>query len=250
MLSNERDFREQYHIFHGFESKLEDSFDRCSHLKAPNKVPEALSDSWTVSVSHYIEEMIKLSAHILKPVEEAIGLPGAFEISKNGSSYSLLKMINYLPVTKKKNALRMGAPPHIDWSWLTIVMQDGNPGLSLLMPDGTWHEFTLSSQCFLVFAGELLELSSRRRFRAQPHKVTMHEGIESRISAPFFYSPDLDSSIKLACDSLVASRVNEPAEHIHRVFKTEEVHGDFHFGASELMRKQYFRWCEQMECCN
>lgn len=244
LLKNDRDYREQFHLFYGFSNPVVES-DHLSYLKSPNKIPRALSGDWGIYVHEYFDAMVELAECILAPVEEYICLPGCFNVSSSSSSYSLIKMINYLPVHSDK---RLGTPPHIDWSWLTIVAQDTNPGLSLKMSEGQWQDFILDEQSYLVLAGELLELSTSSQIKAVPHKVVMQEGVNERLSAPFFYSPDLNASVKVA-SNLQFKKSNDDDEHIHRVFDRQEVHGEFHFGASELMRKRYKRWCQRMDCC-
>lgn len=249
-LQNDRDHREQFHLFSNFDCQYRDDSYPCSRLKYPNLVPEALSDQWKATVSSYMEEMNDIARSILDLIASENGFNDQFGASSGPLSYCLLKFINYFP-NPDQLSRGTGTPPHIDWSLITIVLRQNAPGFFLKLDE--WVELggddASRNDCFLIMVGELLEIISGGRFKAAPHKVTLPKHVKSRVSLPYFYAPDLDSTIKIGnqFDNVIGSDCDE---HIHRVTKPAEISGDFHFGGTELNRKLLGRWCHDVTCCN
>ncbi len=239
-LASERDFREQFHLFIGFHKD-----DHVSDLKAPNVCPSSLaspSSPWSECVSEHMEFMQELGESFLNALMDQ-----EWHRGQGSQSYSLLKMIKY---SRTGFGARSGTPPHIDWSYLTLVCQDSNPGLEILDSAGTWETIKLEPDSLLVIVGELLELASAGRYPAVPHRFKITEALQERVSAPFFLSPDLDQVVPWTEKTDGHERnLAESVEHVHRVFAPGEVSGPIQFGASEVNRKVAGRWCYRPGCC-
>ena len=77
---------------------------------------------------------------------------------------------------------------HTDYGWLTLILAD-EPGLQV-WTGADWAEVPPQPNAFLVNAGDMLDLFSRGRMRATPHRVM---SVRDRVSVPFFLHPNFDA---------------------------------------------------------
>lgn len=237
-LKSQRDAREQFHIYAGGEMKPGD-------FRAPNRVPEGLSPDAKKSLVAYLEEMHSLGAFLSSIYSGPVFPKDAYD-----SSYCLLKLIKYCGITTGSDSSSVtGTPAHADWSWITIVSQDPVEGLQLSTSDGYWQDVVTEPGDLLVLAGELLSLATREAIRPASHRVVVPDIVEERVSAPFFYTPLLTSLLKPGPTSCQSQRRGRESEHIHRVFRPEEVEGEISFLSAERFRKLDNRWCYHPACC-
>ena len=128
-------------------------------------------------------------------------------------------------------ARRPGVAAHVDFSWVTLLLQDATGGLEVCTPAGEWMEAPFISGTLLVNLGEILQFATGGLYQATPHRVTTAE--RDRISLPFFLNPALDSVISPV----------EPGAHVHRVLRAAPLQ----FGEEEWKRKGLGVWCAA--CC-
>lgn len=255
VLKNDRDWREQYHLLmnqgESIGKSTGKSIARYEALKSAPLLPSSLPSEWIESVELYISTCHDLVHNLFTILTNSLDDSIDSGSSHGEHSYSLLKLINYLEPSLVTE--RLGTPPHIDWSWLTLVTQDRAPGLMIMSCHGDWIDVSIEEDCFIVLVGELLEVATSGIYRAAPHRVILPTEVRSRLSAPFFFCPDLSSTVQVAMKARSfnpqPSFYQDEPEHIHRVFDCQEVDGDFHFGASEYNRKVLGRWCYRADCC-
>jgi isopenicillin N synthase-like dioxygenase len=101
-----------------------------------------------------------------------------------------MKLIRY-PQTRPGER---GVGVHKDSGFLTLLLQDGNPGLEAQGNDDRWYPVDPLPQSLVVNTGELLQLLTQNYFIATPHRVVNRLPRE-RFSAAFFYSPDLTTRL-------------------------------------------------------
>jgi isopenicillin N synthase-like dioxygenase len=126
---------------------------------------------------------------------------------------------------------RPGVAAHVDFSWVTLLLQDGTGGLEVCTPEGEWMAAEPRPGTLLVNLGEILQFATGGYYQATPHRVTT--GARARVSMPFFLNPSLDTVV----------RPVETGAHVHRVLRPEGLH----FGEEEWRRKGMGIWCA--ECC-
>jgi isopenicillin N synthase-like dioxygenase len=153
--------------------------------------------------------------------------------------YLLLKLIHYR--SSGDGAPRSGVAPHVDFSWITLVLQDETGGLEIRGLDGTWKPVSGVPGTLLANVGEILEFATGGACRATPHRVV--SGVRSRVSLPFFLNPGLDTRIEPVLPPL--PKESDP-EHVHRVFSRPRV-APFVYGDEEWQRKGLGKYCEL--CC-
>lgn len=212
-MRNERDWREQIHF--GREEAAVAGGADYQRLRGPNLWPEV--PGWREAVLGVMRDLETVGRAVL-------GRLGAF-LPEEEAAYLLLKMIRY-----NEGAARPGVAAHVDFSWITLLIQDATGGLEICTPDGEWVAATPRAGRLVVNVGEVLQFATGGYYQATPHRVTT--GGAARISLPFFLNPGLER---------VVERVE--GNHVHRVL----MDAPMHFGEAEWKRKGLGVWCAG--CC-
>ena len=243
-MRNERDWREQLHLGRecaavaGGETATEEFW----RLQGPNLWPD--DAGWRAVVSGYVDAAAALGESILRVLAPIIdgGAASAGRACFEGvgrRGYLVAKLIGY-HAQPAVDAVRSGVAPHVDFSWVTINLQD-SAGLEVRRPDGAWAPVEVTPGVVWVHAGELLDHLSGGRWQATPHRVINRSHHRTRVSVPVFVNPSLDAMVPVWQRTAPARPVSE--EHVHRVLDPLRVRTPFHFGAAEWRRKARGVWC-------
>jgi len=129
-----------------------------------------------------------LAEGLLGAIGQALGLqPGYFAQRYQGENKTL-RFLHYPP--QHGGDLAAGAGAHTDYGSLTLLWQDGNPGLEVRAADGAWLPVPADPDAVVVNIGDLLEHWSNGRFRSTLHRVRPLQPQHSRYAIAFFSDPD------------------------------------------------------------
>jgi isopenicillin N synthase-like dioxygenase len=81
----------------------------------------------------------------------------------------------------------LGVNHHTDAGALTLLLQDGVPGLEVHR-DGQWHLVEPRPDALVINIGDIVQVWSNDRYRAALHRVRASSD-RARFSAPFFFNP-------------------------------------------------------------
>jgi isopenicillin N synthase-like dioxygenase len=234
-MRNERDWREQIHL--GGEQESDAREPQYLLLRGPNLWPA--DPAFRAAVTRYIEVVAAAGEHILATIANGLGFgPDVFgAIAKDG--YHLLKLICYW-AQREQQAARTGVAAHVDFSYLTLTLQDA-PGLEVRRPDGAWMEIEPLAGAWWVHPGELLEFATFGLYAATPHRVLNRSHDRTRLSMPFFVNPPLSATVPRL--RTVGSEQRHSTEHVHHVLRSDANTEPFVFGEAEWRRKGVNRWC-------
>jgi isopenicillin N synthase-like dioxygenase len=238
VLHNERDYREQLHLGTELPSAGDDPV--FLKLQGPNLWPA--DPSWKATFSEYLADVAAVGIDILRVVARSLALSGNYFDELVRDAYLLMKLICYHP-QRQPASPRPGVAAHVDFSWLTLTLQDEIGGLELRRPDGVWTRAEPLPGTVLVHVGELLHFITRGRYAATPHRVINPSSARSRISIPIFLNPGLRARIE-ACVSTSETTAAD-AEHVHRVLRLDAPQRPFVFGEAEWKRKGENVWCAE-----
>jgi len=216
-MKNERDWREQIHF--GREEPARMAGQPYDALRGPNLWPEDLS--WGEGVLTLLHDLEQAGRDVLAEL-------GPF-LPAEEAPYLLLKMIHYH--ASPGGLARPGVAAHVDFSWITLLLQDEAGGLEVRTPNGEWVAVPPVEGTLVVNIGEVLQFATGGLYQATPHRVTT--GDRMRLSMPFFLNPSLDRVVTPLAED----------EHIHRVLGQAPLH----FGEEEWKRKGQGKWCGA--CC-
>ena len=240
-MHNERDWREQIHF--GREVAGGAGGEQFGCLEGPNLWPGDVA--WRERMLAYLAAVEGLGQRVLSLIAESLGLPAQAFASEH-EPYLLMKLICYHAQPDAQRP-RQGVAAHLDFSWVTLTLQDGTGGLEVQDPEGTWIPVVPVPGAWLVNIGELLQFATRGAFVATPHRVVNPSTQRSRISIPMFLNPGLRAMVAPLEVPEVALCAAEPLPHVHHVLDPAAPRTPFVFGEAEWRRKGQNVWCRQ--CC-
>src|SRR6266498_4700151 len=144
----------------------------------------------------YIAAMTDLSADIMRLFALALDLPREFFDTKFDNHVSLI-IANYYYAMPKPEVLRRER--HTDWGSLTVLyIEDEQSGLQDSRGEDDWVDVPSIPGSFVVNIGDLMVFWTSGRWASTVHRVVnpLEPAASSRISIPFFYLPNHDTSIE------------------------------------------------------
>ena len=150
------------------------------------------------TITQYIDSMTQLGLQIMLAISEGLGISSEHLSSgfdpNSDDAYAMLRLLHY-PPTHNDDEQKFGVGPHVDAGCLVFLLQDDVGGLQVQNHAGDWIDAPPREDTFIVNIGEMLQLWTSHYFKATPHRVMNHHD-KFRISAPFFFEPNLSTVIK------------------------------------------------------
>lgn len=178
-------------------------------LCEPTPLPSAaLLPGWQDAVADYYRGMEATGQALMRALARGLGLAEDWFDDAFRGGISTLRLIQYPPrpdeelqqlppeqlwVEHNGEQYQVVGKAHVDSGLVTLLAQDGVPGLQARSHDGTWCDVPPTEGTLAVNFGKLLERWSGGRIRATEHRV-LGSGRE-RHSIPFFYEPHVDAEI-------------------------------------------------------
>lgn len=234
-MHNERDYREQVHF--GREREPVAGVEPFWRLRGPNLWPA--DTAWRERCVAHLDAVEQVGIRLLAKVAAALGLDHRPWLGTD--PYVLGKYIGYHAQPGAGGTPRRGVAAHLDFSLVTLTLQDDVGGLETRRPDGRWLPVPAGSGVLLVVVGELLQFVTGDRLVATPHRVVNPSATRMRCSIPVFVNPSLDTVLRRGPGS-VPLRATD-GEHVHAVLDAAAMPVSLHFGAAEWARKGENVWC-------
>lgn len=236
-MHNARDWREQIHF--GPEQPRSTESASWTRLEGPNLWPA--DPAWRDRMRAYLAAVDDLGQRLLSLVAQGLGLP-ADAFASEHPPYLLMKLIAYHPQADAR-PLRSGVAAHLDFSWVTLTLQDDTGGLEVMDPEGCWFPVHPVPGSWLVNVGELLQFATRGALVATPHRVLNPSSSRSRVSIPVFINPGLRARVAPLDLPELALPDTHGRPHVHHVLDPAAPRQAFVFGPAEWRRKGENRWC-------
>jgi isopenicillin N synthase-like dioxygenase len=241
-MKNERDWREQLHL--GAEREALGEKPAFLRLEGPNLWPA--DAAWHERMLRYLSAGVEVGQEVLANVAASLGVgPTAFADKPGLDAYLVMKLICY-HAQPEIDKCRPGVAAHVDFSWITLTLQDDTGGLEIRVPDGRWITVEPEPGTLLVHVGEILAFATNGRFSATPHRVINRQSDRSRVSIPLFLNPSLHTVVEVISrlSSGEGRRILDDS-HVHRVITSATPGHPVHFGAAEWRRKGLNVWCTE-----
>ncbi len=191
----QRDWREQLDF--GVERPAipqTDNLPPWSRLQGPNLWPAGLPHLRT-AVLRWQETVSAVTIRLLQAFALSLEQPeDVFARIYGDAPNHRMKIVRYPGRDATQDEQGVGA--HKDGGFLTLLLQDENPGLQVEYA-GVWVNVEPVEGTLVVNIGELLELASNGYLRATNHRVVTPPAGRERYSVPFFFGARLDATIPL-----------------------------------------------------
>lgn len=247
-MHNERDHREQIHVGRERAPATAAQLAAAPHwrLQGPNLWPD--DAGFRQRTLAYVDAVEGVGVRLLQKLAVALGLDASAWLGDD--PYVLGKGIGYHAQPHAGAALR-GVAAHLDFSLVTLTLQDDVGGLEVRHPSGPWLPVPGRPATWLVNLGELLQYASGNRLQATPHRVVNPSLARTRCSFPVFVNPSLATVLHCSLPVLAPRLVNHPpgaADHVHAVLDPAAPEASLAFGPAEWRRKGENVWCRA--CCS
>ena len=135
-----------------------------------------------------------LGTRVLRALALHIGLAEDFFADKTQFGNSILRPIDYPPITTDDIPnVRAGA--HEDINFITLLVGASAAGLEVLTREGQWLPITTEGDAIVVNIGDMLQRLTNHVYPSTTHRVTNPQGEQARqprYSVPFFLHPNPD----------------------------------------------------------
>lgn len=241
-MHNERDHREQIHFGRELPA-VPAGAEQFWRLQGPNLWPD--DPAWRRRVLAYMAAVEQLGHRLLARLATALELDPASLLGPD--PYVLMKCIGYHR-QDVGHGLRRGVAAHLDFSLVTLTLQDDTGGLAIRSPDGSWQKAPPHRGAWLATVGELLQFATGDRVVATPHRVVNPSLQHQRCSVPVFVNPSLATTLRRELPRVAGSGSGRPGpegveEHVHAVLDPASTGPSLHYGAAEWRRKGENLWC-------
>jgi isopenicillin N synthase-like dioxygenase len=178
-------------------------------LCEPTPLPdEGQLPGWRALAADYYAAMERLCQSLMHAIARSLALPENFFDAAFERGLSTLRLLRYPPRSADDLARcqdeglwtvhagqrrHLAGAAHTDSGFLTVLAQDGVPGLQARTAGGDWIDVPALEQGLAVNFGQVLERWSGGRIRATEHRVLGAEQV--RCSIPFFYEARADACI-------------------------------------------------------
>jgi isopenicillin N synthase-like dioxygenase len=178
-------------------------------LREPTPLPEdALLPGWRGAIAAYYLGMESVCVALMQSIARSLALEERFFDNSFRLGLSTLRLLRY-PVRSPQDLAACEDPgiwvsregerqyvvgaAHTDSGFVTLLAQDGVPGLQARSHGAAWVDVQPDDQALAVNFGQVLERWSGGRIKATEHRV-VGTGQE-RYSIPFFYEARADAEI-------------------------------------------------------
>lgn len=222
-LSGDLNKCESYSIVGNYDSNVK----RLNYQYAFDNFTVSRPKGFSALLGEYYKTMESLAGLLMDGYECSLGLPAGTVQQFTQHPGSFLRVQHYSSNNLPAKTQEVGIPGHTDFQWLTIILQDHNPGLQIEVDD-IWYNIKPQDGCFIVLVDDQATLWTNGRLRACPHRVINTSGVE-RYSLIFLYSVDHEKKVAVVpAHNITKELPNKyfiPGEYIAQ--RRRETFGDY-----------------------
>ncbi|HEX5788785.1 MAG TPA: 2OG-Fe(II) oxygenase family protein [Woeseiaceae bacterium] len=188
LTKNVRDWKEVFDYGPGDGGQLEPRW--------PDGLP-----GFRTAVERYSDACESLAFRLLGALAANLGADAAELARAFAPAHTSFLRLNHYPVCPvpaapagltTTTAGHVGVNYHTDAGVLTLLLQDGQPGLEVYR-DGCWYPIDPLAGALVVNIGDIVQVWSNDMYRAAMHRALVNP-VHARYSAPYFFNPDYRSN--------------------------------------------------------
>ncbi|VAI87469.1 unnamed protein product [Triticum turgidum subsp. durum] len=179
--------------------------------------PDSPADLREVA-AEYASANRRVFVEVVEAALEAMGVGGGDGVMEElATAGSHMMTVNCYPACPQPE-LTLGMPPHSDYGFLTLVLQDDVEGLQV-MHGGEWLTVDPVPGSFVVNVGDHFEIYSNGRYKSVLHRVGVNS-TRPRISVASFHSVGAERVVGPAAELLDQGRGGQPRRYMDTDFAT------------------------------
>ena len=159
-------------------------------LHGPNQWPELAG--WQDTMQAYYDACAALSRQLMQAFALSLGLEDSHFDADLSLPMATLGPLYYPPRPQDEAILSAGA--HTDFGCLTLLAQDGVPGLEVQDSQGAWHIVPPRADTLVVNIGDMLARWTNDLYASTRHRV-VNRTDQARYSMAFFFDPDPEADL-------------------------------------------------------
>lgn len=140
-----------------------------------------------VQMEGYQAAMIALGRHLMGLIAQSVDLDYEYFADGLREPQCGVRILRYPPQPETASGNLLGAGAHSDWGSITILLQDGRPGLEVRNADGDWILATPIPGTFVINIGQMIERFTAGVYRANLHRVRNGASDAARYSVATFF---------------------------------------------------------------
>ena len=148
------------------------------------------------AVRTYYDACENIAHRLLGAISVNLGMPADYLSQDFRESHTSFMRINFYPKDPSDAPPAADKPfgvhQHTDAGALTLLIQDGQPGLEICR-DGVWHLVEPLNGALVINIGDIVQVWSNDRYRAALHRVVTNPD-RDRYSAPYFFNPGFETN--------------------------------------------------------
>jgi isopenicillin N synthase-like dioxygenase len=184
----------------------------------------------------------QLAMRLLSVITQNLGAdPEHLAHGFDGAHTSFLRL-NHYPVLPPWSGARdspLGISEHTDAGALTVLLQDGQPGLEVRR-SGRWHPLQPLAGALVINIGDIVQVWSNDRYTAALHRVIANSA-QDRFSAALFLNPSYESTYEPLSSTVTAQRPARYSQIGWREFRALRSAGDYADFGEEVQISHYRR---------
>lgn len=139
----------------------------------------------------FYEQCFELMASITSSIAVIAGLPEDYFQSRLSGENVTLRLLRYPAATSSSaEADQVLAGEHTDYGLLTLLFQDGAPGLEVQDREGVWQLVPAVANRVVVNVGDLMQRWTNDAYPSTLHRVRQQGNAVDRYSVAFFADPN------------------------------------------------------------
>lgn len=149
-------------------------------------------EGWRSLMLDYFDHCWELGRLLHRGFSLDLGIAEAYFEDKLDSPQAVLRLLRYPPGRREEDA-SLGAGAHTDYGNITILADDGVPGLEVRDRGGRWIDAPIRPGAFICNIGDCLMRWSNDIYVSTPHRVRVPD--RERTSIAFFLDPNPDAMV-------------------------------------------------------
>jgi isopenicillin N synthase-like dioxygenase len=145
--------------------------------------------------------MLQLARHLFRLFALSLALPEDYFEPMTTHPGAIARLIKYkantnpTPLSETTEGGELGLGAHTDYECFTLLLQDSNPGLEILSPDGHWISAVPVEGGIVVNVADFLMRWTNGVYKSTIHRV-INRTDKVRYSIPIFFSINYDEKVE------------------------------------------------------